>query len=201
MASILLLSKSPRRRELLESVGFRVRSAGVDCEEVVRLGLTPQEVAVDIALQKAEAASGHLDLGGGEAFALTADTVVAEGGEILGKPEDRADAKRMLQRLSGKTHRVCTGFALVSDDGRTETGFSSTDVEFRDLPSAWIDAYLETDEPWDKAGSYGIQGMAGLFVRRIVGSYCNVVGLPTEEVVALAMTLGWMNSLPWTENS
>jgi len=126
---------------------------------------------------------------------LAADTVVVVDGHILGKPQDSADAMRMLRMLSGRTHQVLTGVALMSVGSAgsmdaIETSVEVTDVEFAVLDQAEIDWYVSTGEPWDKAGAYAIQGLASRFVTRIEGSYSNVVGLPISLVYAMCTRAG-----------
>ncbi len=170
---IILASQSPRRQELLTRMGltFTVRPAGI--EETVDPGLTPQEVVMSLSRQKAGAvAESHPD-----ALVIAADTIVVLDGKILGKPHSVEEAKEMLAALSGRQHHVCTGFTLRRGE-RVETGCEESEVWFRDLTGAEIDAYIATGEPMDKAGSYGIQGYGALLVKGIHGDYFNVMGLP-----------------------
>ena len=173
---LILASGSPRRRELLSSAGvsFEVRPADVD--ESVRPGEAPRAYAVRVATDKANAVAGPL--------VLAADTVVALGDDVLGKPRDVEDARRTLERLSGRTHRVFTAVVL-SNAGRVKSRLVSTEVTFRVLTVADIDRYVSTGEPMDKAGAYGIQGLGGALVDRVRGSYTNVIGLPLRETLAL----------------
>jgi septum formation protein len=170
---LVLASASPRRRELLERLGFEAPFKVSDFVES-NLAEDPIEAAKANALGKARDVakrhSGKLVLG--------ADTVVILDGRILGKPVDAVDAARMLTALSGREHDVVTALALVGDGEITE--HSCTRVQFRDLSSAEIEAYVASGEPMDKAGAYGIQGLASQFVTRIEGCYFNVMGLPLE---------------------
>jgi len=170
---LILASKSPRRAELLTAAGieFCVSSAGID--ETPRGGESPREYVLRLAEEKARAVDGEL--------VLAADTTVVLDGEIMGKPEDAADATRMLRTLSGKRHEVLTGVALKRD-GAIDSGVASTAVWFAPLTDDEIAAYVASGEPMDKAGSYGIQGLASKFIDRIDGSYSNVVGLPVALV-------------------
>jgi len=172
----VLASGSPRRRELLRRAGirFRVRTAEVD--ERVRKGETPRAHVRRLAQAKAEAVwqPGERVLG--------ADTVVVVDDEILGKPRNAREARRMLRLLSGREHRVLTGVCLMERDGRRRAGVAGTRVWFRRLSRAEIDHYIEGGEPFDKAGAYAIQGQASRFVERIAGCYSNVVGLPVSRV-------------------
>ena len=170
----ILASASPRRRELLEGLGvaFSVRPA--KGEEHPAPGLSAGETAAALSrvkcLEVAAAASP-------EDVVIAADTVVCFAGEIFGKPHDEGDARRMLRALSGAEHKVFTG-VTVSRGGEVLTDVEETVVRFRPLTDAEIDAYIQTGEPMDKAGAYGIQGRAALFVEGICGDYFNVVGLP-----------------------
>lgn len=171
---MILASGSPRRRELLGQIGlagFTVLPADVD--ETIPPGTLPDQAVLELSRRKAAAvAASHPD-----ALILAADTVVALDGAILGKPHDKAEAKTMLWTLSGRVHRVYTGFTLRAS-GQTESGVEETEVTFRELTAKEVDAYIATGEPMDKAGAYGIQGLGSLFVSAIRGDYFNVMGLP-----------------------
>lgn len=186
--SLILASKSPRRRELLEQIGvtdFLVRPA-VD-PEVADLTMPPQTLVETLALHKArEVAAKHARPGD---IVLGADTIVVLEREILGKPRDEAHARKMLRALSDRKHRVYTGIALIRD-GREYHAHEQTEVHFRALTDGEIDAYIATGEPMDKAGAYGIQGRGALFVDRIHGDYCNVVGLPVCRLGLMLAELG-----------
>ena len=172
---IILASQSPRRRELLEQIGltdFVVRPARG--EEKAGPGLSPDRLVEELSRRKAEEAALSA---GPDALIIAADTVVAIGGQVLGKPRDGVDAARMLSLLSGRTNTVYTG-VTVSRAGRFETGHEATHVRFRPLTEKEIAAYVATGEPLDKAGAYGIQGIGALLVEGIQGDYGNVVGLP-----------------------
>jgi septum formation protein len=173
---LILASQSPRRQELLTAAGipFEVRVSGVP-EEVLP-GENPRDHVRRLALEKASAVPrlpGEVVLG--------ADTVVVVDGEILGKPKDAADGRRMLGLLAGRDHVVVTGVALLHSDGM-EVDDCRTVVHFGPLSDAEIDAYLASGEPFDKAGAYAIQGLASKFIERIDGDYANVVGLPVAMV-------------------
>ena len=171
---LILASGSPRRHELLTAAGIPhlVRPGAAD--ETLPDGIAPADAVELLSRRKADAALAAL--GEGEIL-LAADTVVALDGAILGKPRDAADAARMLRALSGRTHSVFTG-VTVADRTRAVTAHEETVVRFRALGEAEIAAYVESGEPLDKAGAYGIQGAAALFVQGIRGDYANVVGLP-----------------------
>jgi septum formation protein len=186
-STIILASKSPRRCELLQSAGIRFTIIPADIPEDVRPGEDYRQFPVRIARDKARAVAKDYP----EAWVLGADTIVVAGEEILGKPADVADGKRMLRLLSGKRHKVITGFALVqAASGREICDKACTEVEFKTLTDLEIDWYLRTGEPFDKAGAYAIQGIGAFFIRNISGSYTNVVGLPLCEVVQVLLELG-----------
>lgn len=173
MMELILASGSPRRKELMHYItdNFMIRTS--DADETLPQGIAPHEAAACLAERKAAAvAAAYTD-----ALVIGCDTTVILDGKILGKPLDAADAKSMLQTLSGRTHEVVTGVALICE-GAVRTFSETTRVTFYPLSDAEIDAYLATDEPFDKAGSYGIQGKGALFVQGIEGDYYNVVGLP-----------------------
>jgi septum formation protein len=191
---LVLASQSPRRRELLASVGIHAEIRPSDTDESVRAGEGADGYVRRLAREKARAVPVH----DGE-LVLAADTAVVLGGEILGKPRDAEDARRMLRALSGSTHVVATGVhglaALPGGLRREETIAVSTAVRFATLSEERIAWYLSTGEPLDKAGAYAIQGAGGSLVRGVAGSVSNVVGLPIAETLALIGRLGF--SLPW----
>ena len=177
---LILASASPRRRELLSRAGLDVEVRPSSIEEILQPGESPEDFACRAAEEKtlAVAATAPRDT-----LVLGADTVVVADSELLGKPADRDDAARMLRRLSGTTHRVITGVCLVSAPDRVEALRSETTlVTFRRLDEEEIADYLASGEAFDKAGAYGIQGLASRFVTRIEGCYFNVVGLPVALV-------------------
>ena len=170
---LILASASPRRRELMGYFGLPFSIVPAAGPETPPAGADAAHTAEALALAKArEVAGTHPG-----AVVIGADTVVEIDGAILGKPRDEADAKRMLRLLSGREHRVYTGLAVICGD-KTESCAECTRVWFRPMTEAEIDDYIATGEPMDKAGAYGYQGRAGLFVERIEGDYYNVVGLP-----------------------
>ena len=183
----VLASKSPRRVEMLKSLGFdfTVRLADIDESSI---SLADPETGVEkIALEKAKACLHGLEIH--EAVVLAADTIVVLDGEVLLKPKDAADARAMLSKLSGKTHTVFTGVAIMTER-ETRSFVESTDVTFFELTDEEIDDYSATGEPLDKAGAYGIQGRGSLLVKSINGDYFNVVGLPTAPVARLLKEFG-----------
>jgi len=184
---IILASGSPRRLELLTAAGLTPEVIKPNCKEVIQAGLEPSEIVKSLAEQKGKSVINSANYS--EIPVIAADTVVAIGNEVIGKPKDRADAERILSELSGKTHQVYTGVAIFYQE--KESVFSvKTDVEFKTLSKCEIDAYCNTDEPYDKAGAYAIQGKASFMVKRINGSYSNVVGLPVCEVIEQLQELG-----------
>ncbi|MDT8859521.1 Maf family protein [Alkalihalobacillus sp. MEB130] len=185
MKSFILASGSPRRKELLEQAHYSFSIETSTVEEIVEEGLTPEEVVQQLAKQKAEDVWSNQK----DAIVLGSDTVVAFGRHILGKPKDANDAKSMLQMLSGQTHSVYTGVALSSSEG-TVTFYEKTDVEFYPLSDEELEMYIRSGEPFDKAGSYGIQGFGAFLVKRIVGDYFSVVGLPLARTVRELKKLG-----------
>jgi septum formation protein len=189
---IVLASSSPRRRELLASIGvdFEVRPSDID--EAVRDGEAPADHVRRLALEKAAAVGAPGEL------VIAADTIVVVDGDILGKPRDDAEGERMLARIQGREHRVLTGVALreVAAPGaprgdRTAAAVAESEVRLRSLRPAEIAWYLRTGEPADKAGAYALQGIGGLFVEAIRGSSSNVVGLPMSVLYDLFPALGY----------
>ncbi|MFV0258478.1 MAG: Maf family protein [Acidimicrobiales bacterium] len=186
---LVLASASPRRRRLLADLGITVEVAPVDVDECARPGETPAALARRLAETKA--VTGHARRPGrSAAVVIGGDTVIDLDGEILGKPDDPADAARMLRRLSGRSHQVVSAVA-VADGQRCVVDLDRSTVWLRDLDDAEIEAYVATGEPLDVAGSYAIQGRAGVFVERIEGTYHGIVGLPISTLDRLSRELGW----------
>lgn len=181
---MVLASKSPRRRELLEMLGAQFEVITSDCDENIT-GLAPRDLVHELALRKAEAVYERLN--DPDAVVIGSDTIVTpDGVKALGKPRDRGDAVRTLTELSGKWHSVCTGIAVI---GRAADNTSKkiaetveTKVKFLDLTKEECERYADTGEPLDKAGSYGIQGRGGALVEKIDGDYYSVVGLPVSRL-------------------
>jgi septum formation protein len=199
MSVIYLASRSPRRRELLTQVGVRFEPLlfrdgarrDADTDESVLAGETPDAYVMRVTQLKARAAWERVVMRRGlrRMPVLAADTTVALGGEVFGKPVDREDAVRMLSALSGTQHRVLTAVA-VSMDERLEIAVSVSLVTFAPVSEERIRTYADSGEPFDKAGAYAIQGRAGAFVERIEGSYSGVMGLPLFETTALLRQFG-----------
>ena len=183
-AVVCLASRSPRRRELLQQIAVNFRVVDVDVDERRLADETAGRYVARLALEKARA--GRLISAG--LPVLGADTAVVCGDDVLGKPADRADAMRMLQLLSGRTHQVLTAVALA--DGDEAVSVNSSSVTFRTLTEGERAAYWASGEPADKAGGYAIQGLAAKFISRIEGSYSGVMGLPLYETAALLQAAG-----------
>jgi septum formation protein len=204
-ARLILASASPRRRELLAQAGFSFTVESADVDESLRDGEEPAAYVLRLAVEKAQAvfarhsessgvplsgapfmtaSSSWVGLNNAPLIVLGADTSVVLDGEILAKPEDAADAMRMLRRLSGRTHQVLTGVAAVTRAG-VVSGVETTEVVFAPIPETALAAYCATVEPLDKAGAYGIQGYAARWIPRIDGCYFNVMGLPIARTTGL----------------
>ncbi len=210
MSMIILASGSPRRKELLEQIGLEFEICPAKGEEVIMTTI-PHEAVLELSRQKAEEVAGgiaaYLEHGipsqlmgeakGQDILVIGADTVVAYGDKILGKPKDEENAREMLSLLSGNTHSVYTGVTCVfiSADGKTgeHSFYEKTDVSMCPMSPEQIQRYIATGEPMDKAGSYAIQGKCAVYVRKIDGDYNNVVGLPVgrlyQELLALGIDL------------
>ncbi|MBC7912292.1 MAG: septum formation inhibitor Maf [Pyrinomonadaceae bacterium] len=184
MNPLVLASASPRRAEILRSVGWPFETLVVEIDETPRAGEEARAYVERLAREKAEAAARRVP----GRVALGADTTVCVDGEIFGKPVDKSEAQIMLRRLSGKWHEVLTGVALVraGEDALCLVAHEITRVRFASMSAKEIEWYVATGEPMDKAGAYAIQGRAALFIEKIEGDYWNVVGLPVQLVYRLA---------------
>ncbi len=183
---IILASGSPRRKELLGMLGAEFDICPAVGEENVKSGLGPKETVRSLARAKASEVSEKFD---GDTLIIAADTVVSLDNEILGKPHSEAEAKEMLRKLSGAVHKVYTGLCLVHGDEML-CGAEETSVRFKTLTEHEIDAYVATGEPLDKAGAYGIQGKASIFIEGIDGDYYNVMGLPLCRLDRMLKVMG-----------
>jgi len=183
---LYLASRSPRRIQLLQQLGLQFEILPADVPEQPAPGQLPADYALATALAKATAAAGVAAL---PLPVLAADTDVSIDGQILGKPRDRNDALSMLQRLSGRTHEVCSAVVVIGG-GRVESAVTVTRVSFGPIGAAQAAAYWESGEPADKAGAYAIQGHAARWVKSIAGSYSGVVGLPLYETCELLQRFG-----------
>lgn len=188
---VYLASRSPRRVELLQQIGMQCEILPADIDESALPGEAPTAYVTRLARQKAEACSQSAIVIAKPMPVLGADTTVELNGIILGKPADAAEATQMLQTLSGQTHQVHTAVSLVWQ-GKVDTALSNTLVTVMPLSIEQIEAYVTSDEPFDKAGSYGIQGLAGAWIKHIEGSYTGVMGLPVYETACLLRTHGLM---------
>lgn len=187
--SIILASASPRRRELIRIITKDFTAVSADADEGLPDGIGAKSAVEKLAVRKAEAVyRSH-----GEDTVIGCDTVVEKDGEILGKPRDEADARRMLSKLSGAVHTVHTGVCII--DKAEKTVFSqSTRVTFASLSEAEIDEYIKSGEPFDKAGGYGIQGLGARYIEKIDGDYFTVVGLPVAGLYQALRKLGLLPS-------
>jgi septum formation protein len=191
---LILASGSPRRAEILRAAGFSFEVVTADVDETLHSDEAPADYVRRLAEAKARAAAQIVAKTGSapSAILIAADTTVVAGGEILAKPESPEGARRMLETLSGRTHEVYTGVALLRvPDGELRVFDAVTHVEFAKIAAGEITDYIATGEPFGKAGGYGIQGRAGKFVNRIDGCYFNVMGLPLSRVYAELCKIGW----------
>lgn len=197
---LVLASGSPRRLTLLSQVGIEpdaMRPSSID--ETPKRGEMPRGLVARLARAKAEAARDQIanDKEIADAYVLAADTIVAVGRRVLMKPQFMEEAVASLQLLSGRAHRVLTGVCLITPDDKIKTKLVDTRVRFKHLARSEIEAYIASREWRGKAGGYAIQGLAGCFVQKIVGSYTNVVGLPLTEVVGLLAAEGFPIHFSW----
>ncbi|MFT6193394.1 MAG: septum formation protein [Cognaticolwellia sp.] len=189
--TLILASQSPRRQELLQQLGYDFVCAPADLDETVLSAEKPEQYVARLALAKAcVIAKQYAD----DVVVLGSDTSVVFGQHILGKPESLTDCLTMLNMLSGRTHQVITAIAAVKGE-RIDVVVVSTEVDFKNLTEQEIKRYWQTGEPQDKAGAYGIQGIAGQFVKQIRGSYSAVVGLPLYETAQLLSAFGVTSSM------
>jgi septum formation protein len=196
---LILASESPRRADLLREAGFSFEVLPAQIDESPLPAETPGEMTLRLARAKATAvtlaAAPIATKSPGQIYVLGADTAVAIGNELFGKPSAHADAARMIRALSGRTHTVVTGIWVIRlPDQANRAAIESTSVTFGELSDDEIEAYVATGEPFGKAGGYAIQGRASRFIPRVEGSYPNVVGLPIARVWTLLRELGWQDS-------
>jgi septum formation protein len=182
LPKLVLASSSPRRIEILTSVGWQFKHEAADIDEDVKGGESPTVYVERLAREKAETVAR----GRSNEMVLGADTTVVVRGQMLGKPVDIDDARRMLRALAGDWHEVLTGIAVVSE-GITRSAIQVTRVKFSEMTAAEIDFLAERGDPLDKAGAYAVQAQAALFIEKIDGDYWNVVGLPVSLVYRLIM--------------
>jgi len=189
---LILASSSPRRAEVLRNAGFVFQVRPADVDETRR----PQEAAEDyvrrVAQAKAHVVAEQARAAGERAIVIAADTTVLAEGQVLEKPKDADDARRMLRLFSGKTHEVLTALCVINiPTGKEALHLEKTRVEFLKMSEEEIENYIQSGEPFDKAGAYGIQGIAGRFATRIEGCYFNVLGLPLSRLWTTLQDLGW----------
>lgn len=193
MHQLILASQSPRRRQLLGEAGYQYRAVDVKLSEIIDKNLNPRAAAEQLARTKGKAYLKRSKLMKGEGFlVLSADTIVVFEGTILGKPKNATEAETFLNLLSDKVHSVITAICVWDVDLDQEVIASAESlVWFRQLKEEEIRTYIESGEPFDKAGGYGIQGSAGAFVKKLEGSFSNVVGFPLELFAELEVRYGW----------
>ncbi|RMG52182.1 MAG: septum formation inhibitor Maf [Gammaproteobacteria bacterium] len=194
---IVLASASPRRRELLAQIGVPHEVLPVDIDERRLAGESPRALVERLALEKALAG---WERSGAQLPVLGSDTLVVVDDEVLGKPRDLVDARRMLGLLSGRAHQVLTAVALVKGP-RSGLRLSESTVHFAPLSAEWIERYWATGEPADKAGGYAVQGLAATRIRRIEGSFSGIMGLPLFETTELLAEFGIDPTLNWQGNN
>lgn len=189
--TLILASGSPRRAEILRNAGFSFAVQPAHIDETLLPNERPEDYVLRLAKAKGQLVAAATK-GPEQTFVIGADTTVVCAGRIFGKPADAAEAREILRALSGTTHDVLTGIAIVRvPDGKSIAEVASTRVTFLRLESDDIEAYIASGEPFDKAGGYGIQGLGGKFVSRIEGCYFNVMGLPLSRVWLTLCSLGW----------
>ena len=191
---IYLASKSPRRTELLQQIGVEHQILEIDVDEKINRSNSPQDNVRTLSVLKCQEGVRKIISEGKSSYpVLAADTIVVLGDKIFGKPREESDAISMLLELSGKTHLVMTAVTIgimIEEEAKFHTISVSSKVEFSKLTASDCKEYCDTGEPFDKAGGYGIQGFGSAFIRKINGSYSNIVGLPIHEVVQLLKELG-----------
>jgi septum formation protein len=189
---LILASSSPRRAQILRDAGFDFTIQPANVDESLAPGEAVEAYVARIAQAKAHAVAGRALADGTPAIVIAADTVVLAGKQILPKPKDADDARRMLRLLNATTHEVLTGlFVIRAYDGISFAHLERTRVEFTRISDIDIDAYIQTKEPFDKAGAYGIQGIGGRFVRKVDGCYFNVMGLPLSRLWEILRQMRW----------
>ena len=187
LGRFILASASPRRIELLKLLGLRFEIIPSHVNEAFIEGETPREHVLRLSEEKAQKAAALYP----DAWVMGADTIVLINGEVLGKPRTSEEAKEMLGKLSGRIHTVFTGFTVIRQNmGNTVRDAVESSVRFRDIPEDEMAWYASTEEPYDKAGGYAVQGMGAFFIKEIHGSYTNVMGLPLCEVVDVLKGIG-----------
>lgn len=182
---MILASKSPRRKEILENFGFNIKIITKEIEEISDKISVPEKIK-DISYKKTKIISDEH----GEEYVVGADTVVVVDNEILGKPKNEEDVYQMLKKLSGRSHQVITAFTIINKSKNLVlSDYDTTNVYFKDISEKEIKWYIETREPFDKAGSYGIQGKGAIFIEKIEGDFFSVVGFPLGKFVRSLLDL------------
>ncbi len=187
MQTLILASSSPRRKELLQNLRLQFQISSSDADETFDSKLSPSEVVMELAQRKAQAVFQENQ----DAYVIGSDTIVVADGQILGKPENEAEAFQMLKRLSGTQHDVYTGVAILSAKG-SACFYEKTEVTFWELSDLEISSYVRSGEPLDKAGAYGIQELGSMLVKKINGDYFAVVGLPVSRTVRELKKAGYV---------
>lgn len=183
---MILASKSPRRKEILENVGFKLKIVSADVDEVSNKTDNIEKI-MDIAYKKTVAVANNYE----NHFVVGADTIVELDGEIIGKPRDEEDAKSILQRLSRKSHRVITGYCLINKEKNILIkDYGITTVFFKKLDKSMIEWYIESKQPMDKAGAYGIQDKGSVFIEKIDGDFFTVMGFPIAKFIETLKKIG-----------
>ncbi|MHB8062925.1 MAG: Maf family protein [Ruminiclostridium sp.] len=189
MKDIILASASPRRQQLLKQIGLRFNVLPSTIDEVMNNTLEPSEVAISLASQKCNAVAAQIE---NDCIVIGADTIVVKGNQMLGKPKNEKEAFDMLKDLNGEWHEVITGLCLYRiSDKKSICDYEATKVKIADNSDEFIKAYIGTEEPFDKAGAYGIQGYGSLIVEKIEGCYFNVMGLPIYKLSRMLDELGY----------
>lgn len=187
MRSIILASKSPRRKQLLEKAGLKFKVVESNYEEKIDSKLNPHQLVKKLSLEKAKAVAQKYR----NAIIIGADTIIVCEGKIMGKPKDEKDARKILNFISDKTHLIVTGFTII--DGESQkiiTKSEETKIKMRKISKSEIDSYIKTKEPFDKAGAYAIQGKAREFIEKIDGDLENAIGLPVDSLLKELKLLG-----------
>ncbi len=190
MKKFIVASASPRRKELLQNAGYDFEIIPSDADETLEEGISAFDAVSELSKRKAESVFSENP----DCVVLGCDTVVALGEKILGKPKDETEAEEMLKALSGKVHKVFTGVTIKSKD-KTETFVSVSEVEFFELSEETIKSYVSSLEPMDKAGSYGIQGLGAVLVKKIEGDYQTIVGLPLSQCARVLAEFGILGKI------
>jgi septum formation protein len=187
MRRIILASTSPRRKMLLEQIGLTFEQVASDYEEDMTLDMPPTELVKFLSKGKGDAVAKNFE----DALVIAADTIVEFDGEIFGKPHTPENSFEMLSRLNGTTHSIITGMTIIdTGSGRVESKAVTTEVDFRQLTEDEIQAYVDSGEPLDKAGAYGIQSLGVILIKEIRGDYSNIVGLPLTPLVEMLKSFG-----------